>query len=126
MLLERSHNALFLRKLPLVDTFVCSYFPAASLKNLEVSDPSKREAQVQVLWQRKDVQAVFPVVCSSWAHFSLSLLVYIFLTTWQMQLSQAWVFFPPPLHAHMCSIPLKEKLGGPWCLSFFLQEVSHR
>lgn len=41
-LLERSHNALFLRKLPFLDSCVCSYFPTASLKNPGVSNPSKR------------------------------------------------------------------------------------
>lgn len=49
MLLERSHNALFLRKLPFDDAFVCSYFPTASLKNREVSDPSKRSTSAGTL-----------------------------------------------------------------------------
>lgn len=57
--LERSHNALFFRKLPFVDSFVCLCFPTDSLKNREVSEPGKRAVKVQVLWQKKDVQAVF-------------------------------------------------------------------
>lgn len=120
-LLKKSHNDLFL-KFTFVDSCVCSYFPTASLKNPSDNNPSKRR---QVLWQKRSVQAGFPVFCSSWTHFSLSFAAYIFLTTQQMQLSQCGVLVPPSLHAHTCSVPLKERLRWCWHLGLFLQEVSH-
>lgn len=76
-LFERSDNALFFRRLP----FILSVH-ISQLLLWRIVKSVAREAQVQVLWWKKDDQAVFPVVCSSWTHCSLSLLIYIILTTW--------------------------------------------
>lgn len=98
-----------LRKLPFTDIFLCSYFPESSLKNCKVSGPSKRETQVQVVRQKKDIQAVFPVVCSSWAHCSLSFLVYIFLTKYNWLM--VGFFNPYPLHTRVPSLWKKNEVS---------------
>lgn len=69
--------------------------PKRFLKNHRVGHPRNRGHEC---WysSRGGVQAAFSFASSSWAHFSLSFVASVFLTTQYMQLSRGWGYSSSP------------------------------